>query len=304
MRDGTEIIDAHMHLYTHKLSRHVEQKLDALSPRAREAARIWKEGFIRKYNSEILEDNRDSPARIAADWAAELDRHGVDKACFLALYPGEDELSEFLAAGQGRFFGLATVDPHDPGAPELLRRRVAEEHYLGLKLYPPTQYFLPSDRVLYPLYEEARGLGIPVVFHLGITLSFEADLRYANPLELHPVARDFPDLPLVVPHFGSGYLKELFFLAYHVHNLYLETSGRNIWTEYLPYPLTLRDAFKKGLEIFGPERIIFGSDSRMLSRGYRRDVLDTQLAILTELGVGREEAALIMGGNIRRLLKI
>lgn len=304
MRDGIEIIDAHMHLYTSKLSRYVEKKLAAQDPRVREAARIWKEGFIRKYNSEILEDNEDPPAGIAADWAAELDSHGVDKACFLALYPGEDELSEFLAARQGRFFGLATVDPHDPRAPELLRRRVKEEHYVGLKLYPPTQYFLPSEREVYPLYEEARGLGIPVVFHLGITLSFEADLRYADPLELHPVARDFPDLPLIVPHFGSGYLKELLFLAYHVHNIYLETSGKNIWTEYLPYPLSLQEAFKKSLQVFGPERIIFGTDSRMLSRGYRRDVLETQLSILAELGVGREETALIMGGNIRRLAKI
>jgi predicted TIM-barrel fold metal-dependent hydrolase len=304
MRDGLEIIDAHMHLYTARFSRHIEAELAARPLRVREAARIWKEGFLRKYNSEIQEENEDPPAQIAEDWAAELDRQGVDKALFLALYPEDSDLTEFVAARPGRFYGLATVDPRDPRAPELLRKRVTEEGYVGLKLYPPTQYFLPSERALYPLYEEARGLDIPVVFHLGITLHYDADLRYANPLELHPVARDFPDLPLVVPHFGSGYLQELLFLAYHVHNLYLETSGKNIWTEYLPYPLTLKQAFAKGLEVFGPERIIYGSDSRMLSRGYRGDVLESQLSILAEIGTGREETALIMGGNIRRLVKI
>ena len=76
-----------------------------------------------------------------------------------------NELTDFIAVGKGRFTGFCTVDPLDPRAPELLRKRVKEEGYAGLKLYPPTQCFLPSDMAVYPLYEEAEALSIPIMFH-------------------------------------------------------------------------------------------------------------------------------------------
>jgi len=180
---------------------------------------------------------------------------------------------------------------------------VQDEGYRGLKLYPTTDRYLPSDRSCYPLYEEARALGIPVLFHLGITLLFEADLRFANPIELHPVLKDFPDVSFVVAHFGAGYFREVLFLAYHVNNLYVDTSGRNLWVRYLPYPLTLEQAFRKSLDVLGARRILYGSDSRMLSRGYRKEVLQEQLRILRYLELDREEISLIMGGNARRLLE-
>jgi predicted TIM-barrel fold metal-dependent hydrolase len=227
----------------------------------------------------------------------------VDKAVFVSLYPYEDELTEFMKTVPERFFAFATVDPRDSKAPELLRKRVLEEGYVGLKLYPTIMGFLPSDRSVYPVYEECRSLGIPVLFHLGITLQYESDLRFANPIELHPVLKDFPDVPFVVAHFGAGYFQEVLFLAYHVNNLYVDTCGKNVWVDYLPYKLSLSQVFERSLEVFGSEKIIFGTDSRMLSRGYRSKVLDEQLSILRSLELGKEEISLIMGANILRLIE-
>ena len=59
---------------------------------------------------------------------------------------------------------------------------------------------------------------------------------------------------------------------------------------------------KKTIDIMGPERIIYGSDSRMLSRGYRASVLEKQLSILKNSGLNRDEIQFIMGGNFRRLI--
>lgn len=303
MVDGLEILDGHMHIYTTAYNRRIQQQLESRDERYRRAFRLWFEGFQKKYNSELGEENNDPPAKIAQDWAKELDRCGVDKAVFVSLYPEEEELAALCKARPGRFFAFATADPKDQLAVATLRRRVREEGFLGLKLYPTTMGFFPSDRSLYPLYEEARSLGIPVLFHLGITLQYEADLRYANPIELHPVAKDFPDIPFIVAHFGAGYWREVLFLAYHLNNLYVDTSGKNAWVGYLPYRLTLPEVFKRSLEVFGPERILYGSDSRMLSRGYRKSVLDEQLAILRGLELGREEISLIMGGNMTRLIQ-
>lgn len=304
MIDGIEIIDGHMHIFTSKFTERVKARVKEKGPEYEKAFGTWQEGFRRKYNTGFSEENDDPLEKIAADWCAELDRCGVDKALFIGLYPEEDELTDFIAAGKGRFTGFCTVDPLAPRAPELLRKRVKEEGYAGLKLYPPTQCFLPSDRAVYPLYEEAEALSIPIMFHLGITLSYDTDLRYADPLELHPVLRDFPEVNIIVPHFGSGYFRELLFLAYHVNNLYVDTSGTNVWVKYLPYQLELSEVFVRALDIFGPERIIFGTDSRMLTRGYREGVLKDQLEILRQSGLKREELSLIMAGNISRLTGI
>ncbi len=231
----------------------------------------------------------------------ELDRHSVDKAFFIAMDQEQEELTTFLDAKQGRFFGFATLDPSMPEAPALLKKRVTEDGYRGLKLYPVSGHFLPSERSIYPVYEEAKSLGIPVMFHFGILLSYEADLRFAHPEQLHPVARDFPDIDFIIAHFGAGYFEEVLFLAYHLQNVYVDTSGTNRWLEYLPYRLVPADVFRKSLDIRGPDRIIFGTDSRMLSRGYRQAILKEQLSILRDLGLGRTEMELIMGGNIKRL---
>jgi predicted TIM-barrel fold metal-dependent hydrolase len=298
-----EIVDAHMHIFTAAQAERRRQRLQERDSRQREACRAWAEGFQSKHGSELAEENRDPPEKIARDWAQELERHGVDRAVFVALDPGDEELTAFLRAQAGRFYGLTTVDPRNPQAAALLRTAVQHEGYRGLKLYPTTQGFLPSDRLCYPLYEEARSLGIPILLHLGITLEYDSDLRFANPLELHPVLKDFPDVPFVVAHFGAGYFRELLFLAYHVNNLYVDTSGKNIWRRYLPRTLSLEEIFRKSLEVLGAERIIYGSDSRMLSRGYRGTVLREQLAALRRLRLAREEVALIMGGNALRLLK-
>ena len=303
MIEGIEIVDGHMHIFTATFSRRIEQHLDSRSDRYRHAVRLWHDRFMRKYNSELGEENDDPPEKIAHSWAEELDKHGVDKAVFVSLYPDDNELTAFVNSKPNRFFAFATVDPKDPRAPELLRRRVEQERYVGLKLYPTTTGFLHSDRSIYPVYEECRYLGIPVLFHLGITLEYDSDLRFANPIELHPVLKDFPDIPFIVAHFGAGYFREVLLLAYHVNNLYVDTSGKNLWSNYLPYRITLAEVFQRSLEVLGPERLIFGTDSRMLSRGYRKVVLEEQLAILRKLELSNEEISLIMGANMMRLIK-
>jgi len=71
-------------------------------------------------------------------------------------------------------------------------RRTSAPRFRGLKLYPPIQRFHAFDEQAYPTYERAEALGIPIVFHFGVTLDYRSDLRFADPLDLHPVARDFP----------------------------------------------------------------------------------------------------------------
>ncbi len=89
-----------------------------------------------------------------------------------------------------------------------------------------------------------------------------------SPLTVDPVARAFPELPIVVPHFGAGYWGDLLQLGWTHENVYVDTSGSNQWIRWMPYPLTLESLVQKAYETFGPQRMIFGSDSSYFPRGF------------------------------------
>ena len=61
-------------------------------------------------------------------------------------------------------------------------------------------------------------------------------------------------------------------------------------------------AVARALGVFGPERILFGTDSNVFPAGWRSERLVEQRAILEELEQGTIEQEMIFGGNARRLL--
>ena len=123
-------------------------------------------------------------------------------------------------------------------------------------------------------------------------------------MDLQRAARDFPGVHFIVPHFGAGFFQETLLLAAHCPNVFIDTSSANGWTRYMPYPMDLKLVFQRTIEAVGPERIIFGTDSSHFPRGFRREILEEQVAILNALGVSKAHAQLIMGGNLSRLLQL
>jgi len=118
------------------------------------------------------------------------------------------------------------------------------------------------------------------------------------------VARRFPELPFVVPHFGVQHVQEVLFTAWGNENIYIDTSGSNQWVRWMPYRLTLEDLFRRCYETIGPERIIFGSDSSWFPRGYVTAYLDEQLRICREIGIPETDIQAIFAGNAARLLRL
>jgi hypothetical protein len=85
-------------------------------------------------------------------------------------------------------------------------------------------------------------------------------------------------------------------------NVYVDTSSSNTWLTYMPSELDLQTVFAKTLEVFGPRRTLFGTDSNVFPRGWRQDIFKRQVEILRELNTTQEDAESILGGNIVRLL--
>ncbi|MBU7012553.1 MAG: amidohydrolase [Theionarchaea archaeon] len=284
------VIDSHMHLITESMTKKWKRtrKEETLVKKRR------KQFNLPEYDVYPLKETIEL-------WTQEFRKYSITKGVFLTFEPHNEELIAFTKNDQ--FIGFTSVNPVEENAPEFLRQDIAAG-LKGLKLYPVNRGFSVCDERCYPVYETAETLGIPITIHFGVSIGYFSDLRYANPIDLHPVARDFPDVTFILAHFGCGFLREALFLSYQCQNICFDTSSSNRWIEYLPYTIDLKEVFKKCLTVLGPERLIFGTDSNFFPRGYRYNILEEQMTILDSLQVKEENKAKIFGENMARLLNI
>ncbi len=84
-------------------------------------------------------------------------------------------------------------------------------------------------------------------------------------------------------------------------NVYLDTSSSNSWMRYEEAHLDLRTVFRRALDVAGPERLLFGTDSSYFPRGWNAPIFETQTKALYEIGVTGETARLIFHDNLARL---
>ena len=252
------------------------------------------------------------PEELADTWVRELDRHGVGRASIIASVPA-DEHSVVAAVKRHpeRFYGYFMLNPNTCDAAECVHRAFGDG-LRGVCLFPAMHRYSIHDDRLKPIFEMASQHSGRVVFvHCGVLtvglrkklgLASPFDMRFSNPIDLHAIALQFPKAKFVVPHFGAGYLRETLMLADLCANVYLDTSSSNSWTKYQPETIDLAGVFRKALEVTGAARLLFGTDSSFFPRGWNREVFEAQAAALKEVGIGEEEAKMILGGNLRRLL--
>lgn len=291
--------DAHVHFFSHQFFASLAQQKGVSRPQDIAAALDW-------------EAPDPQPEAFARRWAAELDRYGVQKAALIASVPGDEEsVAAAVNSFPERFFGFFMCNPLEPTAPARLEQALASG-LQGICLFPAMHRFSIHDERVTTILEIANGRQKTLVFvHCGVLsvgvrqrldLPSHFDLRYSNPIDLHAAALRFSAIPFVVPHFGAGYLREALMLCDLCPNVYLDTSSSNRWIRSQPGPIDLTHVFRKALDVAGPKRLLFGTDSSFFPRGWHSQILDDQTGILRQLGTSAEDAALILGGNLERLL--
>ena len=295
-----EIQDAHAHLFSRSFFAALARQKGAEDIAEMVAALGW----------EVPPANN---ADLAARWVRELDRHGVARTALIASIPGDEaSAAEAVRAFPERFYGYFMLNPLAKGALERAERAFKDFGLQGLCLFPAMQRFSVQDERVAPLFELAAQAPKRVVFvHMGaLTVGVRAklglpsrfDMRFSNPIDLHRVALDHPGANFVIPHFGAGYFREALMLADLAPNVYFDTSSSNSWTRYLTPRPSLVQVFERALEVVGPERLLFGSDSSFFPRGWNRAVFLAQCKALESLGLAAPQAQAIFGGNLNRLL--
>lgn len=299
------IVDFHSHFFSLPFF----EALASLSPLegapASKLARVARQAGIELPPADLAEH--------VARWTGELDRHGVEHLVSFASLPQEiPAVAQAAALSAGRITPMALVDPTAEGAATKVRTLLTEQGFAGVLTFPAMHHFHVAGEAARGVLEVLAEQRAVLYVHCGLLvvklrdllgLPRPYDLSFANPLGIIPAANAFPELTFVIPHFGAGFFREALLAGAQCPNVYVDTSSTNSWMRTQVPRVTLRDVFDRSLDVFGHERILFGTDSNVFPAGWRAERLGEQRAALEELGVGEAEQAAVFGGNGLRLLK-
>lgn len=298
------VFDAHAHFFSYRFFQGLLEPIKA---------RFGKDDPYGAMGKELgLELPEADPVKLAARWVAEMDKHGVDRMVLMASAVGDEESAAAAAkAYPERIAGYFMLDPTKPDAAVRARHAILQLGLQGIALFPAMHHCSAADERVWPIYHAAAERNAVVFVHFGLLkiairdrlgLPSKFDMRFSNPLDLHKAAKEFPNLNFQVPHFGCGFFREALMLGDLCPNVHLDTSSSNAWAKLMPSPLTLRDLFEKSLAVYGPSRLLFGTDSTVFPRGLRAEIFRDQVQVLADLKVSAGDAAAILGGNLSRLL--
>jgi len=185
-----------------------------------------------------------------------------------------DAIADLIARHPGRFRGIANPNPHLVGDcyEREARRCVEELGFVAIKVHPLAHAVNPLGRHGRRAFEVAGGLGVPVMVHTG------AGIPWAAPSLLEPIARECPDLRIIVAHAGGSILAaEAGLLAARHPNVFLEPS----WAGGFQVRSWVRE--------LGACRVMFGSD--------HADNAETELTKFRSAGLSDEELGWVLGGT-------
>jgi predicted TIM-barrel fold metal-dependent hydrolase len=295
--------DAHIHFFSSRFFAALARQRQAINPSA--SADLW---------HELGWDDPGSDEALADRWVQELDRHGVDRAALIASVPGDEvSVAAAVARHPSRFVGFFMLDASAADVSERTHRAVSELGMRGICLFPAMHHVrIDDERVIGVAEIAAAHPGTAVFVHCGMLsigvrrklgLPSRFDVRLGDPLALCKLALACPTVPFIIPHFGSGLLRDAMMLADTCANVHFDTSSSNSWIRYTP-DLTLEAVFRTTLGVAGAARVLFGTDSSYFPRGWQRPIYEQQKAIVESIGLSEADAALIFGGNFNRLFPV
>ena len=119
----------------------------------------------------------------------------------------------------------------------------------GIKMHPDSQRFAIDDPRLFPMYEAVRGR-VPVMLHMG-----DPRYDYSHPLRLRRLLELFPGLEVIAAHLGGYSMYETARECLQDTSCVMDISSSARFLE--------PGAAEKYINLYGAERIAFGSDYPM-----------------------------------------
>ena len=192
---------------------------------------------------------------------ADLDRHNVERAVITGrdcettygAKSNNDSVIEFVKAFPEKFIGFIGLDPHKGmKAIEMLKSCVNDLGMRGAAVDPYLAQIYANDAKYYPIYSKCCELDVPIVFTTGpATLVPGAIIDHVAPRYIDIVARDFPELKIVISHGGYPWVNEAIIVAERNRNVYIDLS------EYEFSPMS--EAYVQAANSMIPDKILYAS---------------------------------------------
>ncbi len=221
------------------------------------------------------------------------DTHATRNPAFKNYTLRNDDLAAIAAKSRDRLIPFAGVDPNaGKEALRELKRAVKVLAMRGLKVHSSANsVFLNDSRLMFPLYEYCQEAGVPVLLHTGTTGLGDTGIKYSKTELVDEVCQRYPDLKVVMAHFGWPWPDVAIAIALRNPNVFIDVSG---WKpKYIPQ--SIMPYFNGILQ----DRFLFGTDYPMLRQKDWMEDFKANLSPKLRPGVAEK----VLYGNAKRLLK-
>ena len=235
-----------------------------------------------------------TPAQRMAQILESADRVGIARLVVFMGYPfvndptpeeirhENDQVLQAIEHAQGRVFGFVYLNPKDTqGSLDELNRCVANGPMVGIKLWVAMHC---HERELDPIVERAVELKAPVLQHTWDKATGNLPGE-STPLDLAALAARHPEASFIAAHVGGEWESGIRAIR-ATPNVTAEVCGSD------PTAGMVEMAVRE----LGAERVLYGSDYALRS-------FASQLAKVHGAEIPEAAKRLILGGNLRRLLK-
>lgn len=194
--------------------------------------------------------------------------------------------------------GWCCVDPwRGKMAIQEIEHSINDLKMMGVKFQGVAQGFFADDPMMYPFYETITALNVPVMFHTGTTGIGAGSpggggfkLKYTKPIpHFDDVAADFPNMKIIIAHYGWPWQDEQIAVLLHKSNVFCELSG---WS-----PKYFTDSYRREVGGRLQDKFMFGTDYPVLSH-------DRLIADYESLGFKDEVLEKILYKNAIRVLEL
>lgn len=198
-------------------------------------------------------------------------------------------VNHFAAACQnGNFYSFGSVFPTCENAVDELYR-IQSLGLKGVKLHPDYQGFFVDDPAVFPVYETASKLRLPIAFHTGFD-PYSPNVVHCPPKALAAVADRFPALTIIAAHMGGMRMdKEVEAHLIGKENVYFDTA----YTTYSMNAARCGELIRR----HGIEKVLFATD-------FPWSTVEAELSLLQQCGFTEDELEQICFKNAERLLQI
>ncbi|MEM7682714.1 MAG: amidohydrolase family protein [Planctomycetota bacterium] len=180
---------------------------------------------FRRRRAEPWEQADGSPERFAEAMAP------VDRAVLLGFEAARlgasisaERVAEHVSANPEKYLGFAGIDPTVAKAPARLEAAL-DLGLVGAVVAPAAAGFHPTDTRAMELFELCQSRHIPVLIESSGLMAREARLEFDQPHLLDEVARECPDLKLVLGSLGDPWTDEALALLAKHPTVYADLSG-------------------------------------------------------------------------------